>query len=103
MQQLPWTSDDLVRVVQQGGVRESASKVGFEFDSYHISGDYLDHGGEVLIYICNHQVSMEVIPRLSYYMQRVLVRLAREAQRLAGKVIIIDKDAEYEDCPLPSI
>ena len=27
MQQLPWTSDDLVRVVQQGGVRESASKV----------------------------------------------------------------------------
>ena len=32
---------------------------------------------------------MEVIPRLSYYMQRVLVRLAREAQRLAGKVTII--------------
>ena len=32
---------------------------------------------------------MEVIPRLSYYMQRVLVRLAREAQRLAGKVVII--------------
>ena len=32
---------------------------------------------------------MEVIPRLSYYMQRVLVRLAREAQRLAGKVIIM--------------
>ena len=30
-----------------------------------------------------------MIPRLSYYMQRVLVRLAREAQRLAGKVIII--------------
>ena len=29
---------------------------------------------------------MEVVPRLSYYMQRVLVRVAREAQRLSHKV-----------------
>ena len=59
---------------------------------------------------------MEVIPRLSYYMQRVLVRLAREAQRLAGKVviiiiviiivfiiIIIDDIDKYEAYPLPTI
>ena len=59
---------------------------------------------------------MEVIPRLSYYMQRVLVRLAREAQRLAGKVviiiiviiivfiiIIIDDNDKYEAYPLPTI
>ena len=31
-------------------------------------------------------IALEVVPRLSYYMQRVLVRIAREAQRLAHKV-----------------
>ena len=30
VQQLPWTSEDLVKVVQQGTVRESASKVSME-------------------------------------------------------------------------
>ena len=36
VQQLPWTSDDLVRVVQQGGVRESASKVRLSLSSIHL-------------------------------------------------------------------
>lgn len=64
VQQLPWSPEDLVKVVQQGSVRDSASKV-----------------------------SLEVIPRLSYYLQRVLVRLAREAQRLSQKV---HKCSKYE-------
>ena len=41
MQQLPWTSDDLVRVVQQGGVRESASKVGLDLILMNIGGEKL--------------------------------------------------------------
>ena len=41
MQQLPWTSDDLVRVVQQGGVRESASKVGLDLVLMNIRGEKL--------------------------------------------------------------
>ena len=57
VQQLPWTSEDLLRVLKNGAIRESASNI-----------------------------SLEVIPRLSYYMQRVLVRVAREAQRLSQKV-----------------
>lgn len=36
-------------------------------------------------------IAMEVIPRLSYYMQRVLVRIAREAQRLSHKVFKCSK------------
>jgi len=64
VQQLPWNNEDFFKVVRNGTIRESASKI-----------------------------SMEVIPRLSYYMQRVLVRVAREAQRLSQKV---HKCSKYE-------
>jgi len=57
VQQLPWTNEDLLKVLKNGAMRESSTNI-----------------------------SLEVIPRLSYYMQRVLVRVAREAQRLSQKV-----------------
>lgn len=57
LQHLPWSNHDVLRVIQNGRVKESMERV-----------------------------AMETIPRLSYLMQRALVRLAREAQRLAKPV-----------------
>ena len=62
VQHLPWSTDDLLRVIKNGTLKESANSI-----------------------------SMEVLPRLSYYMQRVLVRIAREAQRLSQKVFKCSK------------
>ena len=62
VQHLPWSSEDILRVVKNGALKESADSI-----------------------------SLEVIPRLSYYMQRVLVRIAREAQRLSSKVFKCSK------------
>ena len=62
VQHLPWTSEDIIRVINNGALRDSSSSI-----------------------------SLEVIPRLSYYMQRVLVRVAREAQRLSHKVFKCSK------------
>ncbi|KAF4524417.1 hypothetical protein B566_EDAN009333 [Ephemera danica] len=54
LQQLPWSNHDVLRVIQQGRAREHLGRV-----------------------------SMETVPRLAYLLQRALVRVAREAQRLA--------------------
>jgi ankyrin repeat/BTB/POZ domain-containing protein 2 len=54
LQQLPWSNHDVLRVIQQGRAREHLERV-----------------------------SMETVPRLAYLLQRALVRVAREAQRLA--------------------
>ncbi|XP_059487328.1 ankyrin repeat and BTB/POZ domain-containing protein 2 isoform X2 [Neocloeon triangulifer] len=54
LQHLPWTNHDVLRVIQQGRAK-----------------DHLE------------RVSMETVPRLAYLLQRALVRIAREAQRLA--------------------
>ena len=57
VQHLPWSTEDILRVVRNGALKETSNNI-----------------------------SLEVVPRLSYYMQRVLVRIAREAQRLSHKV-----------------
>ncbi|XP_014468414.1 PREDICTED: ankyrin repeat and BTB/POZ domain-containing protein BTBD11 isoform X2 [Dinoponera quadriceps] len=66
LQQLPWTHHDVLRVLQNGRTRE------------HME-----------------QVSMETIPRLSYLLQRALVRVSRETQRLAKLVGLCSKHEVY--------
>ncbi|OAD61421.1 Ankyrin repeat and BTB/POZ domain-containing protein 2 [Eufriesea mexicana] len=66
LQQLPWTHHDVLRVLQNGRTRE------------HME-----------------QVSMETIPRLSYLLQRALVRIGRETQRLAKPVGLCSKHEVY--------
>lgn len=57
LQHLPWSNHDVLKVIQNGRVKESMERV-----------------------------AMETIPRLSYLLQRALVRIAREAQRLSKSV-----------------
>lgn len=57
LQNLPWTNHDVLKVIQNGRVKESMDRV-----------------------------AMETIPRLSYLLQRALVRIARETQRLAKPI-----------------
>ncbi|XP_076665560.1 ankyrin repeat and BTB/POZ domain-containing protein 2 isoform X3 [Andrena cerasifolii] len=66
LQQLPWTHHDVLRVLQNGRTRE-----------------HMD------------QVSMETIPRLSYLLQRALVRIGRETMRLAKPVGLCSKHEVY--------
>ncbi|XP_066592813.1 ankyrin repeat and BTB/POZ domain-containing protein 2 isoform X2 [Prorops nasuta] len=66
LQQLPWTHHDVLRVLQNGRTRE------------HME-----------------QVSMETIPRLSYLLQRALVRIGRETQRLAKPIGLCSKHEIY--------
>ncbi|XP_072745996.1 ankyrin repeat and BTB/POZ domain-containing protein 2 isoform X1 [Anoplolepis gracilipes] len=66
LQQLPWTHHDVLRVLQNGRTRE------------HME-----------------QVSMETIPRLSYLLQRALVRIGRETQRLAKPIGLCSKHEVY--------
>ncbi|XP_015184222.1 PREDICTED: ankyrin repeat and BTB/POZ domain-containing protein BTBD11 isoform X2 [Polistes dominula] len=66
LQQLPWTHHDVLRVLQNGRTRE------------HME-----------------QVSMETIPRLSYLLQRALVRISRETQRLAKPIGLCSKHEVY--------
>ncbi|XP_018020102.1 uncharacterized protein LOC108676527 isoform X2 [Hyalella azteca] len=62
LQQLPWSNHDVLRVIQQGRVREQLDRV-----------------------------SIEAVPRLSYLLQRALVRVAREAQRLTKPLAMCSK------------
>ena len=66
LQQLPWTHHDVLRVLQNGRTRE-----------------HMD------------QVSMETIPRLSYLLQRALVRIGRETQRLSKSLGLCSKHEVY--------
>ncbi|KAL0114030.1 hypothetical protein PUN28_011389 [Cardiocondyla obscurior] len=66
LQQLPWTHHDVLRVLQNGRTRE------------HME-----------------QVSMETIPRLSYLLQRALVRIGRETQRLSKPIGLCSKHEVY--------
>ena len=62
LQQLPWSNHDVLRVIQNGRIKE------------HLES-----------------VSMETVPRLSYLLQRALVRIARETQRLARPLAMCSK------------
>ncbi|XP_066146696.1 ankyrin repeat and BTB/POZ domain-containing protein 2 [Euwallacea fornicatus] len=62
LQHLPWTNHCLLRVLQSGRCKEHMSRV-----------------------------SVETIPRLSYLLQRALVRVARETQRLSSTLGICTK------------
>lgn len=62
LQHLPWTNHCILRALQTGRCRE---------------------------YMC--RVSVETIPRLSYLLQRALVRIGREAQRLSSTLGICTK------------
>lgn len=53
LQHLPWSNHDVLKVVQNGRIKEHMERI-----------------------------SMETIPRLSYLLQRALVRVGREVQRL---------------------
>ncbi|XP_012267790.2 ankyrin repeat and BTB/POZ domain-containing protein BTBD11 isoform X3 [Athalia rosae] len=66
LQQLPWTHHDVLRVLQNGRTREHMERV-----------------------------SMETIPRLSYLLQRALVRVGRETQRLAKPLGLCSKHEVY--------
>ncbi|XP_046487314.1 ankyrin repeat and BTB/POZ domain-containing protein 2 isoform X1 [Neodiprion pinetum] len=66
LQQLPWTHHDVLRVLQNGRTREHMERV-----------------------------SMETIPRLSYLLQRALVRVGRETQRLAKPLGLCSKHEIY--------
>nr|CAD7404066.1 unnamed protein product [Timema cristinae] len=54
LQHLPWSNHDVLKVIQNGRIKEHMERV-----------------------------SMETIPRLSYLLQRALVRIGRESQRLS--------------------
>ncbi|XP_049777406.1 ankyrin repeat and BTB/POZ domain-containing protein 2 isoform X2 [Schistocerca cancellata] len=54
LQHLPWSNHDVLKVIQNGRLKEHMERV-----------------------------SMETVPRLSYLLQRALVRIGREAQRLS--------------------
>lgn len=62
MQRPPWTNHDVLRVLQSGRLRDQRRKI-----------------------------SMEVVPRLSFLLQRPLVRVAREAQRLSRPLGVCGK------------
>ena len=62
LQQLPWSNHDVLRVIQNGRIKEHLERV-----------------------------SMETVPRLSYLLQRALVRIARETQRLARPLAMCSK------------
>ena len=62
LQQLPWSNHDILRVIQNGRIKEHLERV-----------------------------SMETVPRLSYLLQRALVRVARETQRLARPLAMCSK------------
>lgn len=62
LQHLPWTNHCILRVLQSGRCRGHMSRV-----------------------------SVETIPRLSYLLQRALVRIARETQRLSSSFGICTK------------
>ncbi|XP_011298194.1 ankyrin repeat and BTB/POZ domain-containing protein BTBD11 isoform X2 [Fopius arisanus] len=66
LQQLPWTHHDVLRLLQNGRTRE------------HVD-----------------EVAMETIPRLSYLLQRALVRIAREIQRLSRPLGLCSKYEVY--------
>ncbi|XP_014278294.1 ankyrin repeat and BTB/POZ domain-containing protein 2 [Halyomorpha halys] len=62
LQQLPWSNHDVLKVLQSGRVR------------------------------CSMEwVAMETVPRLSYLLQRALVRIGREAQRLSKPLAMCGK------------
>ncbi|KAL1509279.1 hypothetical protein ABEB36_004041 [Hypothenemus hampei] len=62
LQHLPWTNHCILRVLQSGRCKEHMTRV-----------------------------SVETIPRLSYLLQRALVRIARETQRLSSTLGICTK------------
>lgn len=62
LQQLPWSNHDVLRVIQNGRIKEHLERV-----------------------------SMETVPRLSYLLQRALVRIARETQRLGRPLAMCSK------------
>ncbi|XP_050300296.1 ankyrin repeat and BTB/POZ domain-containing protein 2 [Anthonomus grandis grandis] len=62
LQHLPWTNHCILRVLQQGRCKEHMTRV-----------------------------SVETIPRLSYLLQRALVRMGRETQRLSSTLGICTK------------
>jgi ankyrin repeat and BTB/POZ domain-containing protein 2 len=62
LQQLPWSNHDVLRVIQNGRIKEHLERV-----------------------------SMETVPRLSYLLQRALVRIARETQRLTRPLAMCSK------------
>lgn len=62
LQHLPWTQHCILRVIRAGRCREHADRI-----------------------------SMEAIPRIGYLLQRALVRIAREIQRLSGALGLCSK------------
>lgn len=62
LQHLPWSNHDVLKVIQNGRLKEHMERV-----------------------------SMETVPRLSYLLQRALVRIGREAQRLARPLGLCSK------------
>nr|CAD7258854.1 unnamed protein product [Timema shepardi] len=62
LQHLPWSNHDVLKVIQNGRIKEHMERV-----------------------------SMETIPRLSYLLQRALVRIGRESQRLSRPLRMCSK------------
>ncbi|KAK7874233.1 hypothetical protein R5R35_006272 [Gryllus longicercus] len=62
LQHLPWSNHDVLRVIQNGRLKEHMDRV-----------------------------SMETVPRLSYLLQRALVRISRETQRLSRPLGLCSK------------
>lgn len=62
LQHLPWTQHCILRVIRGGRCREHSERI-----------------------------SMEAIPRIGYLLQRALVRISREVQRLSGSLGICSK------------
>ncbi|XP_076304276.1 ankyrin repeat and BTB/POZ domain-containing protein 2-like isoform X2 [Tachypleus tridentatus] len=62
LQQCPWSNHDVLKVIQNGRLKESLSLI-----------------------------SMETVPRLAYLLQRPLVRVAREAQRFSRSLGMCSK------------
>lgn len=70
LQQLPWTHSDLMKVLRRT----------MEQDPLLMPESVSD------------MIAIDILPRLSYYLQRTLVRLAREAQRLSKSIGVCGKE-----------
>ena len=70
LQQLPWIHLDLMKVLRRT----------IEQDTSLMSESVSD------------MIAIDILPRLSYYLQRTLVRLAREAQRLSKSIGVCGKE-----------
>ena len=85
LQKFPWNHTDIFTVISAAQNGRDISTPGLASSPGGAGGGLLGGGGST-IDSPEHRnlfLSADILPRLSYYLQRALVRIAREAQRLS--------------------